>query len=226
MTIQKFGIAFLTVILVILFSCKEQKPVQQIDETASTQVVPIPKEMNELLEFANLTAEEVSDLDELFRFKLVNADGSVSTIETTEATKLVKRALSGKQTDTFFVETVSTGKAILFVQGRGYGGPIWGKLLLDSTNMTFEKVVFQHRAESEGYGAAMTLSSFENQFTNIDISADSFRFGLKQNNREILSGNAMIDGISGATITAESVVEMMNDGLDKYKDYLSTSSQQ
>ncbi len=220
MTFQRIGIVCMTAILLFLYSCKEQKPIQQKDKVTSTKVVPIPKSMQDLIAFANLSAEVDSDLDEIFIFKRINPDGTVSAMERTEATKLVKRAMSGKQSEPILVETVPAGKAILFVMGRGYGGSVWGKLLLNPADMTFEKVVFQHSAESEGYGAAMTLSSFENQFTKIDISSESFRFGLKQNNRELLAGSAVIDGISGATITSESVVEMMNSGLDQYSDYL------
>ena len=221
MTFHRFRIGLMSFILLFLYNCKEPKPVQQLDETTSTEVVPIPKTLKALAEFTEISLEETSEIDEIFRFKLINSDGSAGEMESEVASSFLKRAMSGKQSsDAVAVECIPSEKIILLVQGSGYGGAIWGKLLLNPTTMTFEKVAFEHHAEAEGYGAAMTLSSFEKQFTGKDISKASFRFELKQLKRETTSGSALIDGISGATGTTKSVVEMMNDGLDRYGDYL------
>ena len=220
MTFKSFRIGLLSIILVFLYCCKEQKPVQQLEETASTQVVHISKTIKDLATFADLKLNEGSDVDAMFRFKLINPDRSASEMSSEEAIKHLKRAMSGRQSSNVVVECISTGKVILIVQGKGYGGAIWGRILYNPKNMTFEKLAFDHSAESEGYGAAMTLSSFEDQFTGIDISTESFRFGLRQNNKELLPGKILVDGLSGATKTSTSVVEMINIGLDQYSDYL------
>ena len=82
------------------------------------------------------------------------------------------------------------------------------------------KLQFEHMAESEGYGAAITQSSFENQFVGIVLDPDLKDFGLKQNGVVLIEGVNMIDGISGATITSKAGIKMINQGLLKYRNYL------
>lgn len=52
------------------------------------------------------------------------------------------------------------------------------------------------------------------------LDPDSKDFGLKQDGIVLIEGIHMIDGISGATITCKAAVEMINQGIQKYRNYL------
>ena len=66
--------------------------------------------------------------------------------------------------------------------------------------------------ESEGYGAAITEAAFQDQFIGQKIIFDGNSFSLNQDNNLIIEGESAIDGISGATSTSTTVIEMMNNG--------------
>lgn len=116
-------------------------------------------------------------------------------------------------------EIVATQDITLFVQGIGFGGPIWATVLVHKETLRIKKIEFEHKAESDGYGAAMTQSLFDDKFvgTNIDLEKNSFT--LQKYIEKRRDDGTIIDGISGATMTSQSAVEMMNYGLQKYRGY-------
>lgn len=73
-------------------------------------------------------------------------------------------------------EIKGTETVILPLQGVGFGGAIWAKVLVDRKALEIEKIEFEHKAESDGYGAAMTESSFERQFDGVKINLDEHTF--------------------------------------------------
>ena len=218
---QRMKYLFLAILVLVYWSCKEQKPVQQTQTTAESVVEPIPKIIQDMALFADLDFTDPSEIPELMVFKSIDSEGVVQEISMKEVSKICKQAMTRKQMDSYpIIECVQNSKSILMVQGKGFVGPIWGKLMLDTESMELEKVAFDHSSESEGYGASMTWSSFENQFTGTDISQEPFSYGLSQNNSTVISGTHMVDGISGATESSIPVIEMMNEGLNAYKTYL------
>jgi Na+-transporting NADH:ubiquinone oxidoreductase subunit C len=95
---------------------------------------------------------------------------------------------------------------------------------VDKTTSEITKVAFDHKAESDEYGAdGITLSSFEDQFIGSKIDWTENTFGLHQSGKTLVDGNTTIDGISGATVTSQAVLKMMNEGLQKYSGYLNQS---
>lgn len=218
---EKMKYIFLAVLPLFIWNCKEQKPVQQSAKTVEAVVKPVPKIIKDMALFADVNLTGATEIADVMVFKTIDKEGIVHDISMEEASKLCKQAMTRKQVTSHpIIECIQNSKSILIVQAKGYGGPIWGKLLVNSEDMVLEKVGFDHSSESEGYGAGITLSSFENQFTAVDISQPSFGYGLRQNNKTIIDGSHMVDGISGATQTSASTVEMMNEGLMPYQNYI------
>ncbi|NHF59703.1 FMN-binding protein [Flavobacteriaceae bacterium TP-CH-4] len=195
------------------------KPVtdEPVQEVVMSQV---PAEILELIKFADTTLSEGTGVEQLVLFKEIDAKGTVQTVDSKTAVNLYKRMMSPKTPDTFpLFEIKNTDKTILVLGGKGYEGPIWAKVLIDKNTREILKIEFGHQFESEGYGAAITNSSFEKQFLGAKIGLEANTFGLQQGGREVIKGNQPIDGISGATVTGNKVVELLNEGLLRLKEY-------
>ena len=128
---------------------------------------------------------------------------------------------TSKKADSYpIIELKKTDSVVLMLQGRGYGGPIWAYLLLNKESMSIEKLQFDHKAESEGYGADMTYNSFESQFTKKPLLPETVGFRLSEEGKNSEPGFYEVDGISGATQTSNAAIDMMNYGLSIYNNYL------
>ena len=108
---------------------------------------------------------------------------------------------------------------MIAVSGKGFVSTIWAVLVIDRESMEIQKIRFGHQAETEGYGAAMSSSSFSEQFVGAKISFDRVNFRLASPKDEMAPAPLLIDGISGATITNEAVITMLNSGITRYENY-------
>ena len=171
--------------------------------------------------FANFTFSDSTIVNEFFLFKEVNENGTVETVDVNRVIGLYIK-MTKRETSTSWpvFEIKDTDKAILFVQGIGFGGPIWSKVLVDKKMLQIKKIAFEHKAESEGYGAVFTQNIFENQFVGVKINLDEYSFTLKKNIEKRRDDGVAINGISGATMTSQSALEIINYGLRKYHGYL------
>ena len=210
-------------VLLLLPQCKEKKAVKEELKVERVSQVPIPKVISDLAIFGGLSISDPEELRTVLLYRMVDSSGSIQEIDMASASKICKQLMTGKKSRSYpIVEIKNSSRVILMAQGRGYGGPIWGKLLLDTSKMEFEKLEFQHSAESEGYGAAMTQSNFETQFTGASLTSGPFVYGLEMNNKSIISGAHPIEGISGATETSRSAVNMINKCLENYWPYITS----
>ena len=106
----------------------------------------------------------------------------------------------------------------LSVQGKGLWDVIWGNIALEKDMNTIAGVDFDHRQETPGLGAEIKDNkAWKKQFVGKSIldAAGNVK-GI-----DVMKGGAkeptwQVDGISGATITADGVGEMMQRGLKYY----------
>ncbi len=215
--------------LTIVYSCKQQPKRLESDINKSDTIKSIEKIENndqqshlikELSSFAETEIEENSQYQKLFLAKTIDTEENIATISLQQGLKLYKEITTSKTPKSMpLFEISGTNNVILLVMSKGYTDVIWAKILIDKTTLEIKKIEFDHKAESEGYGAEFTLNNFENRFSNTKISLTSNTFGLRQNNKLLIKGNQKIDGISGATVTSQSAVAMINTGLQRYQKY-------
>lgn len=111
---------------------------------------------------------------------------------------------------------------ILTVRGKGLWDEIWGNIAVADDWKTIVGTSFDHKGETPGLGAEIKDNkSWVNQFTGKKIYNEKGEFTSV---RIIKSGakdpNHEVDGISGATITANGVDEMLYRGLKYYEPYI------
>ncbi len=219
------GISLVLALLhTLIWSCKEKpvinKPFNEVKVTR--QITP---EIKELLQFAKIPFTDTTTVSRLIQFKLIDENGEVRLSDSEENTKAYRNLIKGKATSVLPIfEIIGSDQVILVVQNRGNIGNIWAKILLNKKSKETLDISFDHMAESEGYGAGITLGTFENQFVGKVLDPVSNSFGLNQKGKVLIMGVHMIDGISGATITSKATVEMMNRGMQKYQNYLDQTS--
>lgn len=125
-----------------------------------------------------------------------------------------------------FIYTKSDGKKyyILSTMGKGLWDIIWANVAFEDDLNTIAGVSFDHKAETPGLGAEIKDNAgWFKQFVGKKVYADdgSFKSVI------VRKGGAKdpiyeVDGISGATITADGVSEMLARGLKYYEPYLKT----
>ena len=111
---------------------------------------------------------------------------------------------------------------IVAVRGKGLWDEIWGIIALESDWTTIAGTSFDHKGETPGLGAEIKDNqSWVDQFTGKKIFNSAGDFTSV---RIIKSGakdkTYQVDGISGATITANGVDEMLKRGLKYYEPYI------
>ena len=113
---------------------------------------------------------------------------------------------------------------ILSVNGKGLWDRIWGNIAVESDLRTISGVDFDHAGETPGLGAEIKdNAAWKRQFIGKTfVDADGNFTGIG-----VIKGGAkepdwQVDGISGATITADGVDEMLKRGLQYYGPALAT----
>ena len=221
---MKTKIIFLLVVL-LFWNCKQKSNTEEPKEVdvlkEENAIVLVPKVMIELGKIADVVLTDKSDINQFIGFKQIDTHQSVTTIDMNDAISLYKRIMKREKVTSFPIfELKNTDEVILPIQGVGFGGPIWAKVLVDKNTLEIKKIAFEHFAETDGYGAAISQSPFANEFIGTKINLNKNTFTLQKNIENRIDDGVVVDGISGATMTSEAAIEMVNEGLKKYKGYL------
>ncbi len=123
-----------------------------------------------------------------------------------------------------YVYDTGKGKFYIFsVRGSGLWDEIWGNIALEEDLKTIAGVSFDHKAETPGLGAEIKDNpAFPRQFKGKQIYNSKGEF----TSVDVVKGGAdkgdphAVDGISGATVTAVGVDEMLERGLKYYEPYI------
>ncbi|MEM9929161.1 MAG: NADH:ubiquinone reductase (Na(+)-transporting) subunit C [Bacteroidota bacterium] len=174
---------------------------------------------------ASLTDQEVLDIfDKQVEQEVVMADGSsvdgMMAIEVDMAKERKK-----PETDRMYpvYEVALDGKSyyIFSVRGTGLWDAIWGNIALEEDMNTVAGVSFDHAGETPGLGAEIKdNASWKAQFAGKKIYD-----GDKYVSVYVRKGGAVdmeheVDGLSGATVTADGVTDMLYKGLKIYQPYM------
>ncbi|TFG78325.1 MAG: FMN-binding protein [Flavobacteriales bacterium] len=216
----------LFILLTLFWGCKQKATPDQQSKTTDndTEVAvkaPLPAIIKDLGQFAGLDIPDVTAADQMVHFKKINGIGDIETIDHDTYLKLYQLIIkSGSGAELPIFELRESGNTILLVSGKGFAGPIWAKVLVDLSTQEIIKIEFDHRSESEGYGAGISASSFKNQFMDAKLNVKANTYGLAQTGQILVEGMQVVDGISGATTTSRAAIGMVNAGMQKYAEYL------
>lgn len=156
--------------------------------------------------------------------QVVSAGYAGGQAESIDMQKEKKKAVEDKMLP-IFVYTSDDGKKfhILSVRGNGLWDEIWGNIALMDDKKTIAGVAFDHAGETPGLGAEIKDNpAWKNQFTGKSIYDAAGNF----TSVDVVKGGApagsinAVDGITGATITADGVADMLEEGLALYGPYL------
>ncbi|WP_113925017.1 NADH:ubiquinone reductase (Na(+)-transporting) subunit C [Cognataquiflexum aquatile] len=115
---------------------------------------------------------------------------------------------------------------ILPVYGAGLWDEIWGYVALQTDLSTIEGVTFAHKAETPGLGARITSSDVQERYQGKKIFDESGKiqsvYMQKGEGKDYESDLHKVDGMSGATITANGVNKMLKNYLEYYSAFLSS----
>ncbi len=207
--------------LLFFANCKNRETKEPVQSVEALEQKQAELSLKELAEFANLIYTETGDVSQLMDFKYIDSEGNVYSSEMTYTLGLYRQLTRSKTAQHWPIfELKNSNEAIVVIQANGYIGRIWATILIGKTSRKIKRIQFGHTGESEGLGATITQASFENQFVNMIFGPDGKALGLRQNNQIILDGKQLIDGISGATVTSQSVVGMLNEGVSRFETYL------
>ncbi len=114
---------------------------------------------------------------------------------------------------------------ILPVYGNGLWDRIWGYVALKEDLETLQGAVFDHAAETPGLGARITDIEVQQRFQDKKIYDDVGELvGISMMKGETgdpsIYGDNEVDGLSGATMTAKGVNQMIYNYLTYYQAYL------
>lgn len=127
----------------------------------------------------------------------------------------------------FVCEVDGQTKYVLPVYGMGLWGSIWGYIGVDDDCNTVFGAYFNHDSETAGLGAEIKDSrEWQSRFRGKTIYSltddgmfDDVLLAVKKN---VASPDNEVDAVTGATLTCDGVTNMLADGMEKYKTYLTS----
>ncbi len=176
--------------------------------------------------YSQVITSEVAD----FRGDLIttNEKGGPMVAEEVNIEKNYKKAAEERQYPIFKYH--QPGQAdqveayIVPVYGAGLWDAIWGFMALETNLESIKGITFGHKGETPGLGARITEAEVQGRFsgkTFVDTNGNVVEMQMikGENNPQSKLGPHKIDGLSGATLTANGVNDMMNAYYGYYQNY-------
>ena len=112
---------------------------------------------------------------------------------------------------------------VLPVYGYGLWNNIWGFVALKSDLNTIQGVTFAHAGETPGLGARITTEEIQERYKGKSIFDTSVLVSvnmMKGEGKDYSTDPHRVDGMSGATLTAKGVNNMLKDYFTCYENYI------
>lgn len=201
-------------IIIIQISYAKSLPMEEI-------VADLDRERTEVGRLVDPNFTRKTNLDSLVTYKTIDSYGNVKTVRFGGALSLDRMHINKQDNSEYPIyEINNTNKVILSVYGEGNWDWIAAKVVVDKTTLELLEIQFDHKQETPGLGAVITTREFRSQFVGSKLDLTGNSYSLQYSDSVLIAGNYKIDGISGATITSKGVINMLNDGLKVYKEYL------
>lgn len=182
-----------------------------------------PEEVNEYYEnhiastVVNINGEEVTE-----------QEGAAVTAENVDIAKNYKRPAEDRLYPVFIFHEEGDNekvKSYIFpLYGAGLWDAIWGYIALDTDMNTVGGITLAHAGETPGLGARITEEGVQERYvgkTIYDESGELVAVEMQKGEGRDYSDNPhWVDGMSGATITAKGVNNMLKNYLGYYESYI------
>ncbi|MEM6395949.1 MAG: NADH:ubiquinone reductase (Na(+)-transporting) subunit C [Bacteroidota bacterium] len=139
----------------------------------------------------------------------------------------IRKPLEEQRLPLYKMDISGDNYTVLFLRGNGLWDAIWGNIALSPDLNTIAGVTFDHAAETAGLGARIKDDAkWVAQWKGEQIYNDENLVGIR-----VVKGGALaddihaVDGLTGATITADGVEAMLDKGLAAYQAFLNNSRQ-
>ncbi len=110
---------------------------------------------------------------------------------------------------------------IISMYGNGLWDAIWGNMSLEGDLVTVAGASFDHKGETPGLGAEIKDNQvWVNQFIGTSVYKDNMYEGITVRKGGAKDKKYEVDGLSGATVTADGVDKMIEDYVGKYEPFL------
>jgi len=213
------------------------KPVHQLNEAIYAKKAILAAVQNKIgVDASKLPTEEVQAIfDNNIKQQVFDMKGNLVDAAAVEAAgykgglaenidinKEAKKPESERLLPMYIYKDAGNEFYILSVTGKGLWDVIWGNIALEKDFKTIAGVDFDHKGETPGLGAEIKdNAAWKKQF----IGKTIYDLDGKYTSVGVIKGGAkvpeyQVDGISGATITADGVDEMLKRGLKYYEPVL------
>ena len=125
-------------------------------------------------------------------------------------------------------DSMKVDNAVIPVYGYGLWNNIWGFVALQSDLNTVQGVKFEHAGETPGLGARITSEEIQVRYKGKKVFEGdnvSSVVMMKGEGMDYTNDTHKVDGMSGATLTAKGINNMLKDYFACYKNYLKKNSQ-
>lgn len=181
--------------------------------------------MGEGVQADDLTDEQVLEIfgSKVEQISLNTSGQKVDDVkaEDIDMAKEKKKPVEERTLPLFKYENEGNTFYILSVRGNGLWDEIWGNIALKSDINTIAGASFDHKGETPGLGAEIKDNpTFSNNFQGKEIFRDGEFVSVKVRKGGAQDPVYEVDGISGATVTADGVDKMLREGISLYLPYL------
>ncbi len=181
------------------------------------------------------TVSSMSDLEitalynETVKTVVVKSDGEKSEISEASVNvfKEYKKPKDIRELPVYQVYDINDANKIIAyvfpVYGKGLWDFIWGYVAVESDLATIGGLVLDHKGETPGLGARITEQGVQNRFIGKKIFNEAGELDpphFQKGEGNSYEGAHQVDGLSGATITAVGVNNMLDDYLAMYKSFI------
>lgn len=182
-----------------------------------------PQEVNEY--YNNRIASVVVDIN---GEEVTEQDGVAVTAETVDIAKNYKKSAEDRLYPVYIFHGEGNpdevANYVLPLYGAGLWDAIWGYIALDTDMNTVGGITLAHAGETPGLGARITEPGVQARYegkTIFDESGELVAVEMQKGEGKDYSDNPhQVDGMSGATITAKGVNNMLKNYLGYYKAYI------
>lgn len=178
-----------------------------------------------------LSDQEVLDIfDKQVEQQVLKLDGSVvegMKADQVDMAQERKKPEADRKLPLYIYNTGDEKFYILSVRGNGLWDEIWGNIALKSDLNTIAGAAFDHKAETPGLGAEIKDNpGFPARFEGKKIFNEQGEYvSVRVQKGGVKNVDHDVDGISGATVTANGVSEMLFRGIKYYQPYFDALKQ-